>query len=246
MAKKKQKKMTLAKYLKTFDNNSIIFKVFSILKDKKWHCRTCVEAAVKSRQIAGGGGIQGLQRGTKTRPGLEIETKKQKCNACNATTIHDKWTGKYLESVTASSIPKILQTKILKHFNYTDCIENRKRNPNELVIDHRLPMIRWGGIEDKNAPDMTEDQIQEKFQLLKKDSSGNHNLLKSRACENCAKTGKRGSPFGINFFYKGNEDWPDNCPKTGEEAKDGCIGCGWYDFNTWRDVLNSELIKKGE
>lgn len=243
-------KNNLQEYEKTFENkDTIISRVFSILKDKKWHCRKCVKNAVNSDQIAGGGGIQGLQRGTKTRPGLEIETKKKRCAACNATTTHDKWTGKYLESVTTSNIPEGLQTKILRQFEYTDCIEKRKRNPNELVIDHRFPMIRWGCIEDKNAPDMTEDQIKEKFQLLKKDSSGNHNLLKSRACENCKKTGKRGTPFEINFFYKGNENWPKNCPKTGEKAKKGCIGCGWYDFDTWRIELNKmlkRLINKEE
>ncbi|MDD5791463.1 MAG: hypothetical protein PUD22_02635 [Erysipelotrichaceae bacterium] len=70
--------------------------------------------------------------------------------------------------------------------------------------------------------------------------------MKSRACENCIKTGKRSSPFGIDFFYEGNEDWPENCPKYGEEAKKGCKGCGWYDFGTWRKKLNERLINEKE
>ncbi|NES89595.1 MAG: restriction endonuclease, partial [Okeania sp. SIO2B9] len=35
---------------------------------------------------------------------------------------------------------------------------------------------------------MSETEIKQKFQLLKKDSAGNHNLLKSRSCEFCIKT----------------------------------------------------------
>lgn len=115
----------------------------------------------------------------------------------------------------------------------------------DLVVDHRFPMERYGNIEDENPVDMTEEQIQKKFQLLKKDDSGNHNLLKSRACERCLKTGKRGSFLGVNFFYQGDENWPESCPRTGEEAREGCIGCGWYDINKWRDELN-KFIQNNE
>lgn len=93
---------------------------------------------------------------------------------------------------------------------------------------------------------MTGDEIEEKFQLLKKDESGNHNLLKSRACERCIATEKREGPLGINFFYEGDENWPDDCPQNGEEAKAGCIGCGWYDFKTWREALNKKISSDKE
>ncbi len=59
---------------------------------------------------------------------------------------------------------------------------------------------------------MSEAEIKQKFQLLKKDGAGNHNLLKSRNCEFCIKTGKRGTPLGIKFWYQGNENWPYNIP----------------------------------
>ncbi len=52
---------------------------------------------------------------------------------------------------------------------------------------------------------MSNEDIRDKFQLLKKSNgSVSHNLLKSRACENCYKKGQRGTPFGIQFFYAGN------------------------------------------
>jgi len=72
---------------------------------------------------------------------------------------------------------------------------------------------------------MSEDEINKKFQLLKKDASGNHNLLKSRSCKRCIKTGKRGTPFGIKFWYKGGENWSCADQKGAEAA--GCVGCGW-------------------
>lgn len=85
---------------------------------------------------------------------------------------------------------------------------------------------------------MTIDEIKRKFQLLKKDDAGNHNLLKSRACERCIATGKRAYPLGIKLYYAGNEDWPADCPDFGPDAEQGCFGCGWYDFATWREALN--------
>lgn len=99
-------------------------------------------------------------------------------------------------------------------------------------------MERWGASEPRNPDDMTLAEIQRKFQLLKKDDAGNHNLLKSRACERCIATRKRGSPFGIKFYYAGTEDWPFDCPEFGPEAEQGCFGCGWYDFASWREALN--------
>ncbi|MDJ0517085.1 MAG: hypothetical protein QNJ74_12810 [Trichodesmium sp. MO_231.B1] len=72
---------------------------------------------------------------------------------------------------------------------------------------------------------MSEAEIKQKFQLLKKDSAGNHNLLKSRSCEFCLKTGKRGTPLGIKFWYQGNENWRHNIPQIGKDAETGCIGC---------------------
>lgn len=100
-------------------------------------------------------------------------------------------------------------------------------------------MERWGRSEPSHNVGMSDSEIRRKFQLLKKDSAGNHNLLKSRSCERCIATGKRGTPMGIRFWYSGGENWSDNIPQSGSEAEQGCIGCGWYDFETWRNALNA-------
>ncbi|MCG1024511.1 hypothetical protein [Dehalobacter sp.] len=235
--------MTIDEYKVQLGTDSLQSIYFTILQNQEWHCRKCAQQEIGSEQLAGGGGVQGLQRGTKSRPGVVIESKKQHCSSCNKKTNWDRWTGEFKESNSAYGISKKLQKKILDHYKYEDSIEQRRRTVHELIIDHRFPMQRWGGIENPNKSEMNEEQIQRKFQLLKKDSSGNHNLLKSRACERCITSGKRGYPMGVKFFYQGTEDWPEGCPNSGIDAEIGCIGCGWYDFDTWRNGLNQKINK---
>ena len=45
---------------------------FAVLKDNEWHCRQCEYQHTRITQIAGGSG-KGLERGTKSRPGLRID-----------------------------------------------------------------------------------------------------------------------------------------------------------------------------
>jgi hypothetical protein len=216
-------------------------KVFNLLADLGWHCRSCDGKKIASNQYAGGGGIQGLQRGTKTRSGLVIETKKDVCSTCNQKTTWDRWTGEIQAANAAASISRSLANRILKIYESKDIIENRKRQSHGLIIDHRFPMERWGESETSHDVNMTDTDIKRKFQLLKKDIAGNHNLLKSRSCEKCIKTGMRGTPMGIRFWYFGEEIWNKDIVTKGQAAEQGCIGCGWYNFEEWRTCLNNKL-----
>lgn len=237
-----EKGWNIESYKKTFTPRaSLQPAIFAKLKDCKWHCRDCAGIGIDSKQYAGGGGIQGLQRGTKSRPGLVIVTQTEICSDCNKRKSCDRWTGEFKKANSASGISVKLKNIIFEHYHYIDCIEQRKRPAHDLVIDHRFPMERWGNVENTNPTIMTSEEIEKKFQLLKKDDAGNHNLLKSRACERCIASGKRQSPLGITFFYKGDENWPSDCPVTGAEAEKGCIGCGWYNFSAWRNALNQKL-----
>jgi hypothetical protein len=60
-----------------------------------------------------------------------------------------------------------------------------------------------------------------------------NNLLKSRNCEKCKKTGKRQSLLWIKYFYKWGEKYED---------KTWCEGCGWYDPEKWKKWLNDEKL----
>ena len=161
-------KMNICDYENLLKEGTLRKQMFLILKDTLWHCRDCAAAQVNSTQLAGGGGIQGLERGTKKRPGIILESKRDFCKKCNKTTKWDRWTGEFTTSNAASGLPKKLQKQILSHYNYTDSIEERKRPEHELVIDHRFPMERWGSMEEKNPSSMEAEAIEKKFQLLKK------------------------------------------------------------------------------
>ena len=224
-----------------FDKTKKNWLVYQVLKDQQWHCRECEYFHVSSSQIAGGGGIQGLERGTKSRPGMIISSADHFCSNCTKTTRHDRWQGGFQSSVQGSSMSKAFSKRVIDLFGNRDIVEGTERPYNQLTIDHKLPMLRWNDITKKEQIDyinMTDDDIRSNFQLLKKSNgSVSHNLLKSRTCEQCYKHGKRGTPFGIKFFYCGGANWE---PEDKKDAR-GCVGCGWFDFDKWRKELNKTI-----
>jgi len=224
-----------------FDPRSKTWQVYQVLKDHQWHCRECEYRHTGITQIAGGAGIQGLQRGNKTRPGIVIESDNHLCARCEKTTRHDRWQGQFQSAVQSASMPRSFVTRAVALLKSRDIVEGTERPTNQLTIDHKLPMLRWDkdmAHKQTGYAGMSDDFIKKHFQLLKKSNgSVSHNLLKSRACERCFKTGKRGTPFGICFFYLGGANWE---PKNKKDAA-GCKGCGWYDFDKWRSALNAKL-----
>lgn len=138
---------------------------------------------------------------------------------------------------TFSSKFKSRAIKLLGARNEYDLVGG---NIKRLITDHKFPEIRWNAdTKTENPDDMSEKKIISKFQLL----DNQRNLQKREVCRKCFQTNKRGTLFGINFFYEGSEDWSSEIPKTGKEAEKGCIGCGWYDIRKWRDSINNELNK---
>ena len=120
--------------------------------------------------------------------------------------------------------------------------ECSKANKHGLLPDHKFPEIRWDEeTRAENPEGMPESEIKEKFQLV----DNQRNQQKREVCRKCFQTGKRGKLYGINFYYSGNENWDNEIPKIGKEAEKGCIGCGWYDIQKWRECLN-ELIENNK
>lgn len=233
----------IAEYEATFDQSKKNWMVYKVLSDNQWHCRECEYTHVGITQIAGGSGIQGLQRGTKSRPGLVIDSDNHLCTKCGRTTRHDRWQGNFARAIPSSSMPDGFVRRAVSLLGSRDIVELTERSPNQLTLDHKLPQMRWDEAETVAQTDysnMSDDDIRAKFQLLKKSNgSVSHNLLKSRACERCYKEGRRGEPFGIHFYYAGDRNWQ---PAQKDDAS-GCVGCGWYDFDTWRAALNQALRK---
>ncbi len=229
--------MDLDEYTESLDDRTKVYQVFQVLKDQKWHCRRHEYTHINIGQLAGSGGIQGLERGSTKRVGIVLKSENKQCNKCKKNIMHDRWTGDFSGLAAPTNMSREFQQRVINLLGSKDVVDGGNRSANELTIDHKLPMIRWSentqGYQT-NYDVMGDDDIKHAFQLLKKSNgSVSHNLLKSRACETCLKTKKRGTPFGIKFFWHGDEKW-----RTDKHDPAGCKGCGWYDFEKWRTELN--------
>jgi hypothetical protein len=136
--------------------------------------------------------------------------------------------------VARSVLPEKLKKRVKTLYRNIEAITQRAYQPNELEVDHRFPQVRWSSPEAINELTMSDADITTKFQLLTRQ----HNLWKSRYCEACVKTGRRGTYIGIEYYYEGGAMWPEDIPQDDER---GCVGCFWYDPDRWRQSLNELL-----
>lgn len=202
------------------------------LKDLNWHCSKCElkSGQAKTWQIWRHTGLQ-LAKDEK-----DNFYKYIKCPSCDSNTVHRKLLSLEIleETKTRSGISTKFAKKVKDIYKDTEALFLREFPPRELEVDHKFPQIRWSKNENKNLESMTSGEIKSKFILLTR----SNNLLKSRQCEKCLKTGTRGNFPGIYFWYVGDENW------TGIDKFDenGCHGCFWYDPFKWREELN-KIIK---
>lgn len=109
--------------------------------------------------------------------------------------------------------------------------------------DHKFSEIRWDEtVKSENPDTMSDDEIRSKFQLL----TNQRNQQKREVCRNCFQTGKRGTIYGISYFYEGDENWDATIPIKGKDAEKGCIGCPWYDIQKWREHLLQLIIRASD
>ena len=206
-----------------FNEGTKFAKTFTILSDGGWHCG--------KHELPGTQPAKAIQ--IIRQHGFEIKNKTIYCSTCKDKTVHRKLvsTEPVRPSFVRQQFPSKLRKRILKHYTNIEAITLREMVPNQLEVDHRFPQVRWSGDESYN-PEMSDEDLHNKFQLLTRQN----NLWKSRYCENCAKTGERGTFIGINFFYEGDPEWD---PKIASDDEQGCYGCFWYDPDKWRVALNS-------
>lgn len=127
-----------------------------------------------------------------------------------------------------------LRTRIIRTLGSYDAFEGKRGDPKHLLPDHKFPEIRWSrDTARESLEDISQDEVHRDFQLV----SNQRNQQKREACRSCFQTGKRSYPMGIHFYYEGGSDWPNAVPTTGKAAEAGCVGCGWYDLEAWRQAL---------
>lgn len=210
---------------------------FQTMSDLKWHCSKC---ELKSGQAK-------TWQVWRQEKGIQLDQdengkyfKKMYCKNCKQDTIHRKLKSIEILNNTKSrfNIPNNIIKKVKELYNNEEAVFLRKLSNNELEVDHKFPQIRWEK-DEENFSNYTDSELKNKFMLLTR----NNNLLKSRFCEKCVKTGERGTFPGIEYWYIGNKKW------NGKNKYDvnGCKGCFWYDPYKWRlelqKIINS-LDKK--
>ena len=217
-----------------FKPNTTSYYDWEIMKDLQWHCAKCElkSAQAKTWQVWR---QKGIQLDTDEKGNFY---KRIFCKTCNSKTVHRKLKSLKISDDTKirSGVPPKLAKRVKQVYKNQEAMLLREMPPKELEVDHKFPQVRWCENEQENSVDMSEEEIKQKFILLTR----SNNLLKSRFCERCVKTGKRGHFPGIYFWYKGDENW------RGKRKCDenGCIGCFWYDPYRWREELNKIVNKK--
>lgn len=121
------------------------------------------------------------------------------------------------------SIDSKTRTRILKLLDMTDAFSGASITSTP-EIDHKIPWTRL--VSDIDASSLTDVEVKQHFQLLTRE----HNLLKDRMCGFCKLNNRRPPFWGINFWYKGDEQY-----------KGSCVGCGWYDGVKWKEEINKLL-----
>ena len=217
-----------------FSKNTIAFTDFETMSDLKWHCAKCELKSIQAKTWQVWRQEKGIQLDQDEKGNFY---KKMFCPNCNINTIHRKLKSTELLEINKarSGISSQVAKKVKNLYNFEEAVLLRKLSERELEVDHKFPQIRWENNETNNN-NLSDNELKEKFMLLNR----SNNLLKSRQCEQCVKTGIRGCFPGIKFWYKGTEKWEG---KTKYDPN-GCIGCFWNNPYKWRDELNKILKKK--
>jgi len=198
---------------------------FDVLKTCEWKCQQCGLPANPNWARR----TQDIKE-----LGYTLATDRRVCSRCGRATTH-----LILLRIPRSAVrgyeswSQQLRQKIVLLLNSYDVYEGAQRP--HLLPDHKFPEIRWDdATRQDNLEGLSDAELVSRFQLL----NNQRNEQKREVCRRCFQTRMRGRPFGIKFFYNGNERWPDRVALTGVEAEEGCVGCGWYDMVLWRTKLN--------
>lgn len=214
-----------------FKEGSKQYKDFETMSDCQWHCTKCelFSGQAKTWQV------------WRQEKGIQLDQderghwyKVMFCPNCQENTYHRKLKSTEILDTglkARTGIPTKVAKRVKELYGCVDEYSVRVEAPKDLEIDHRVPQVRWRNNEDDNTG-LSDAQLLEKFMLL----SRANNLLKSRICEDCVKTGKRGRGYKvIEFWYEGDENYSDEI---------GCSGCFWHNPTKWREELNKK-IKQG-
>lgn len=212
-----------------FKPNTTQYHDYEVMKDLQAHCTRCELKSSQAKTWQTWRDAHGIQFAETSLGSGKYDIRKF-CEDCNKKTVHRQLATLEI-SVTTSAragISAKLATRIKTLLNYEEAFLLRKLTGNLLEVDHKFPQIRWNTNEE-SSENSTDEELKARFILLTR----SNNLLKSRNCERCVKTNRRGNFPGIYFWYEGDEQW-----RTDPHDENGCVGCFWYDPYKWREELN--------
>lgn len=216
-----------------FNPNTNSFHDYEVMKDLQAHCTRCELKSSQAKTWQTWRDAYGI-RFAETAPASGRYDIRKLCENCAKTTVHRKLATLERNEATSAraGVSAKLATRIKVLMNYEEAFLLRKLAGNLLEVDHKFPQIRWN-VNEESSENATDEELKAKFILLTR----SNNLLKSRNCERCVKTNRRGNFPGIYFWYEGDEIW-----RTEPHDESGCFGCFWYDPYKWREELNKVII----
>ncbi|MBT4735457.1 hypothetical protein HOH45_08615 [bacterium] len=210
--------------------SSETYGVFKSFLSGNWECRSCGAGKINDQPAAR---IRDIKKN-----GFVVATRTKFCRTCQKKQYHDILLMFEIEAKISPEFRKPISNsvkeRIMAVLEKKDVFFDVCRPAKDFVIDHKFPSQRWKEPESDNTQ-LTNEEIKEKFQLLTNQS----NMLKSRLCDKCCKTGKRPDFLGIKWFYSGDEEW-----KEDSQTECGCTGCPWFDLEEWKKGLQDSLKTK--
>lgn len=197
------------KFWNTKPKATITKSFFDKLKEGGWKCGSCEMPRNSNPQRR----IQDIKEFGYT---IATDTKRfcEKCQRNTSQRILLPLPRFHSEGNGYETISQKLRTKIIETLKNYDSYEGKVGQ--HLLPDHKFSEIRWDhDTKEENNDNMSEDEIIEKFQLL----SNQRNQQKREVCRTCFQTGKRGSIYGIDFFYEGSENWDEDIPKKRKSSR---------------------------
>ena len=197
----------------------------NIYLDLEPHCEVCVGDMIVSSQTAA------QNRGLRVK-GYQFKKVgnnygwKEFCETCDRKTVHRQMLSATPEaSKERVTLSKSIRDRILKLYDNTDARFGRQ-TVEALEVDHRKPRIRES-TDESSYNTCSDEELKANFMLLTRQN----NLTKSRACEACVQTNKRGWDQ-LKWWYEGTENY-----------EGSCVGCFWYDPDTWKEKATNELYR---
>lgn len=199
-----------------------LYKDYMTLIDMEWHCGNCELEGSQSAKNSETLRKLGFKLSTGSSSDDEYCESKY-CEYCESIETHRKLVAPFPTQSTSlrANMPDNFQKRVKSVLSGDEDVES-------FEIDHKRPHIRREDDEVIDFSSITDQEIKERFQLLRPDL----NKVKREKCNTCVDTGERPeydsrtNTAGTSKYLKGGKEYT-------EEV--GCEGCPYHDVAKWEE-----------